>query len=128
MFGGRGEYKIARGLTAKVRADLDRFAPELVHVSAPEILGHRAVSWARARGLPVVASLHTRFETYMRYYGIGFVEPLLIRLLTPLLQPRGPRARAEPEHGDVVAGVGRDDADQHLVARHRPRSLQPGPP
>ena len=82
MIGGRGEYKIARGLPAAVRGDLDRFAPGLVHVSAPDILGHRAVSWARARGLPVVASLHTRFETYPRYYGLGLVEPLLIRLLT----------------------------------------------
>jgi phosphatidylinositol alpha 1,6-mannosyltransferase len=82
MIGGRGEYKIARGLPAQVRADLDRFAPQLVHVSAPEILGHRAISWAKARGLPVVASLHTRFETYPRYYHLGFVEPLLIRLLT----------------------------------------------
>jgi phosphatidylinositol alpha 1,6-mannosyltransferase len=82
MVGGRGEYKIARGVPAKVRADLERFAPQLVHVSAPEILGHRAISWARSKRLPVVASFHTRFETYVRYYGIGFVEPLLIRLLT----------------------------------------------
>jgi phosphatidylinositol alpha 1,6-mannosyltransferase len=82
MIGGRGEYKIARGLPAAVRADLDRFAPQLVHVSAPEILGHRAVSWARSKRLPVVASFHTRFETYPRYYGLGLVEPLLIRILT----------------------------------------------
>mgnify|MGYP002525161739 CR=1 FL=1 len=29
-----------------------------------------------------VASLHTRFETYPRYYGLGFIEPWLIRRLT----------------------------------------------
>jgi phosphatidylinositol alpha 1,6-mannosyltransferase len=82
MPGGRGEYRLARGLPAKVRADLEAFAPNLVHVSAPEILGHRAVSWARWGGIPVVASLHTRFETYPRYYGLGFAEPLIERLLT----------------------------------------------
>jgi glycosyltransferase involved in cell wall biosynthesis len=80
--GGRGEYRIAKGLPAAVRADLDAFAPNLVHVSAPETLGHRAVSWARERRLPVVASLHTRFETYPRYYHLSAVEPLLVRLLT----------------------------------------------
>ena len=80
--GGRGEYKIARGLPASVRADLEAFAPNRVHVSAPDILGHRAVTWARARGIPVVASLHTRFETYPRYYGFAFAEPLVVRLLT----------------------------------------------
>ena len=80
--GGRGEYKIARGLPAAVRADLEAFAPNRVHVSAPDILGHRAVTWARRQHIPVVASLHTRFETYPRYYGLAFAEPLIIRLLT----------------------------------------------
>ncbi len=79
---GRGEYKLGRGLTAGVRADLEKFAPNLVHVSAPEILGHRAVTWARRNGIASVASLHTRFETYPRYYYIGFLEPILIRMLT----------------------------------------------
>lgn len=80
--GGRGEYKLGRGLPAEPRRDLKAFAPNLVHVSAPEFLGHAAVTWARRRGIPVVASLHTRFETYFRYYGIGFVEPLVERILT----------------------------------------------
>ena len=29
--------------------------------------------------MPVVASLHTRFETYFRYYGAGIIEPTLIK-------------------------------------------------
>ncbi len=80
--GGRGEYKIALGLPRAPREDLEAFAPNLVHVSAPEFLGHAAVAWARKRGIPTVASLHTRFETYPRYYGLKFVEPWLIRRLT----------------------------------------------
>ncbi|UVO49272.1 glycosyltransferase family 1 protein [Sphingomonas sp. SUN019] len=82
MPGGRGEYRVARGLTAKVRRDLAAFAPNLVHVSAPDILGHRALSWARARGTPALASLHTRFEMYLRYYHLGFLEPLIERAMT----------------------------------------------
>ena len=80
--GGRGEYRLARGLPRRVRRDLAEFAPNLVHVAAPEILGHRAVSWARTRGTPVVASLHTRFEAYPSYYRMGFLAPLMIVLLT----------------------------------------------
>jgi glycosyltransferase involved in cell wall biosynthesis len=80
--GGRGEYKFALGLPTAPRADLEAFKPNLVHVSAPEFLGHAAVAWARERGIPVIASLHTRFETYPRYYRIGFIEPWLIRRLT----------------------------------------------
>lgn len=79
---GRDEYKMARGLPSSIRRDLAAFAPNIVHVSAPEILGHRAVSYARKRGICTVASLHTRFETYPQYYGIGFLAPLMIYLLT----------------------------------------------
>ncbi len=80
MPGGRGEYKLARGLTAKTRADLEAFRPNIVHVSAPDILGHRALSWGRKRGIATLASLHTRFETYPQYYGIGFLGPLALAL------------------------------------------------
>jgi glycosyltransferase involved in cell wall biosynthesis len=79
--GGRGEYRLARGLPARVRADLAAFAPNLIHVAAPDILGHRAISYAHRNGIARVASLHTRFETYPRYYGLGFIEPLAERLL-----------------------------------------------
>lgn len=74
---GRGEYRVAVGLPREQRRDLTAFAPDIVHVAAPDILGHRAVSWARRHHLPVVASVHTRFETYPRYYGLGFLEPLV---------------------------------------------------
>src|SRR3546814_10052932 len=33
------------------------------------------------RGLPAVASVHTRFETYPRYYGFAFLEPVIEALL-----------------------------------------------
>lgn len=78
--GERGEYRIARGLPAQTRADLEVFAPNIVHLSAPDWLGHRAVSWASRQGIPRVASLHTRFETYLQYYRAGFLEPALIGL------------------------------------------------
>jgi len=78
----RADYKLARGLPAKVRADLEAFAPNIVHVSAPEFLGHSAVRWARENGVASLASVHTRFETYPAYYGLGFLEPAIIRLLT----------------------------------------------
>ncbi|MDP1026519.1 glycosyltransferase family 1 protein [Sphingomonas sp. KR1UV-12] len=79
--GGRSEYRLARGLPASVRRDLEAFAPNIVHVSAPELLGHAAVRWAEKNRVTCVASFHTRFETYASYYGAGFVEPLLIALM-----------------------------------------------
>jgi glycosyltransferase involved in cell wall biosynthesis len=72
---GRSEYRLATGLPARIRADLEAFAPTHVHLSCPDILGGRAQAWAKARGIPAVASLHTRFETYPAYYGLHFLVP-----------------------------------------------------
>ena len=82
LAGGRGEYRVALGITPRVRRDIDAFAPNIVHVSAPEFLGHAAVAYARKRGIPTVGSFHTRFETYFRYYKLGFLEPLAKKRLT----------------------------------------------
>ena len=72
---GRGEYRFALSLSPRVRRDLANFAPNILHVATPDIVGHRAVSWARNRKLPVLASVHTRFETYFRYYNMAWLEP-----------------------------------------------------
>ena len=78
--GGRGEYRLARGLPSTVRQDLMRFNANCFHVSAPDILGHRAVTLARSQNIPVVASVHTLFETYPAYYGLGFLEGPLVAM------------------------------------------------
>ena len=78
---GRREYQVPYRMSGAVRRDLRAFRPNLVHVSSPDPLGHRAVAWARRHGLPAVASVHTRFETYPRYYGLAFLEPVIESLL-----------------------------------------------
>lgn len=80
-FPGRGEYRVALGLPAAQRRDLRAFAPDVVHLSAPDLLGHAAKKWAIKHDVPVVASVHTRFETYFDYYGIGFIRRRVERML-----------------------------------------------
>ncbi|RDE06058.1 glycosyltransferase family 4 protein [Sphingomonas aracearum] len=106
MPGGRGEYKLGRGLPARPRADLEAFRPNLVHVSAPEFLGHAAVTWARRHGVRSVASVHTRFETYFRYYGIGFVEPLIQKIQTRLYNRVDRVLVPSPSMAELIAGWG----------------------
>jgi phosphatidylinositol alpha 1,6-mannosyltransferase len=72
---GRPEYRFAFRLPGKVRRDLEAFNPNVVHVAAPDFVAHRAVTWARKRGVPVVSSVHTRFDTYLQYYGLKYLEP-----------------------------------------------------
>ncbi|WP_420144551.1 glycosyltransferase family 4 protein [Sphingobium sp.] len=78
---GRPEYRLAIGLTRGVKRDLAAFAPDIVHLSAPDILGRQAQTFARTHGIPVVASLHTRFETYLDYYRLGFLRGVMERYL-----------------------------------------------
>jgi glycosyltransferase involved in cell wall biosynthesis len=78
---GRAEYRIPMLLGRKARADLKAFEPNVVHVSSPDFAAHRAVTWARARKLPVLGSVHTRFDTYPRYYNMAWIEPVLTALL-----------------------------------------------
>ncbi len=72
---GRGEYRLPLGFNKTVKRDLAAFKPNVMHVSSPDFTGHAAVRWGRKRGLPILASVHTRFETYPRYYGFAFAEP-----------------------------------------------------
>jgi glycosyltransferase involved in cell wall biosynthesis len=78
---GRSEYRIPFALGRRARRDLAAFAPNIVHVSSPDVAGHRAVSWARRRHLSVLASVHTRFDTYPRYYNLAWIEPILTAIL-----------------------------------------------
>ncbi|MXO64188.1 glycosyltransferase [Altererythrobacter endophyticus] len=73
----RGEFQLALGLPRSARRDLAHFDPQIVHVSTPDILGTRAQSWAISRGIPQVASMHTLFETYLGYYGLDWLRPLV---------------------------------------------------
>jgi glycosyltransferase involved in cell wall biosynthesis len=72
----RSEFRLALGLPRAIRDDLRKFAPDLVHVSTPDILGTRAQTWAKRMNVPIVASMHTRFESYLDYYGLGWLRPL----------------------------------------------------
>ena len=78
---GRPEYRLPLRIPMKVRRDMEAFAPNVVHVASPDIVAHRAISWARGRRIPVVASVHTRFETYLGYYHLQWLEPTVRAIL-----------------------------------------------
>lgn len=78
---GRSEFRLALGLPCAARRDIRDFSPDIVHVATPDILCMRAQTFARTLGIPVVASVHTLFETYAEYYGLGRLRPLLERHL-----------------------------------------------
>lgn len=71
---GRGDYRFAYALDAATRRDIMAFAPNLIHLSVPDRLAFRMKRFGKAHGIPVVASVHTRFDTYLGYYGMTWVN------------------------------------------------------
>ncbi|CAN5202888.1 N/A [soil metagenome] len=70
----RSEYRIALGLPRHARARLEQFRPTLFHIAVPDILGYRALKLAQEWNVPVVSSYHTRYDTYLKYYGLSVLE------------------------------------------------------
>ena len=77
----RPEYRVALGLPRLARREMERFRPHLVHIAVPDLLGRSALHAARTMRVPVVASYHTRYETYLKHYGLELARPFLERYL-----------------------------------------------
>jgi phosphatidylinositol alpha 1,6-mannosyltransferase len=73
----RSEYRMPLSLSRSVRRDLEAFNPNIVHIASPDRVSRKAVKWAQKQNLPVLCSVHTRFETYFRYYNMSFIEPIV---------------------------------------------------
>lgn len=74
---GRPEYRFPYAIPASIKRDVLKFAPNVVQISSPDFLAQKAVALARKQKIATLASIHTRFETYLRYYNLGALEPLL---------------------------------------------------
>ena len=82
----RSEYRLPLKLSPDNIADLEAFDPHVLHISSPDFAARAAVKWAKERDLPVLGSVHTRFDTYPRYYRLGFLEPPLKAFIRNLYQ------------------------------------------
>ena len=55
-----------------IRADLARFAPDLVHLVTEFAMGNAGLQAARTLGVPMIASAHTDYERYAARYGVAW--------------------------------------------------------
>lgn len=60
---------------------VDKFAPDLVHVVNPAILGLSGIFYSKSRNIPLLASYHTHLPQYLQHYGLGMLEGFLWELL-----------------------------------------------
>ena len=55
--------------------------PDAIYVATEGPLGWSALNAARKLGIPVATGFHTRFDTYARDYGFGFLSPWVFNWL-----------------------------------------------
>lgn len=74
---GYANVRLAAGTVARVRRILADFAPDVVHVASPFVLGWRAVQAAAQLGLPTVSVYQTEIPAYAARYGVPWLENML---------------------------------------------------
>ena len=113
---GRAEYRLPIALPGSVKRDLAEFDPNIVHVASPDIVAHRAVSWARRHQVAAVASVHTRFETYLSYYHMQWIEPE-VRAILRRFYHRCEIVLAPAESTAAILRAQRMNRDIHIWSR-----------
>jgi phosphatidylinositol alpha 1,6-mannosyltransferase len=55
---------------------LNDFNPDIIHINSPCPLGSAAVKYGKINDIPVVATYHTHFPSYAKYYNVKALELL----------------------------------------------------
>lgn len=76
-FPGRGEYRLSISFPDDAQKKLEEFKPTIVDIITPDLLGYRALRYAQYHDIQAVASYHTHFTSYLKYYNLDLIEPMI---------------------------------------------------
>jgi len=65
------DYRIALPILRTLR-QLENFRPDVIHVTVPDFAGLAISQFAVKRRIPAIASFHTDFASYFKYYHLSF--------------------------------------------------------
>lgn len=71
------ECRLALPNMLQVKAELQRFKPDLIHVATPFNIGLCGLHYAKKLNIPIVGSYHTDFDQYLKYYDLQFFSKFL---------------------------------------------------
>ena len=71
---GYANVRVAMGGVYRVKRILADYAPDVVHLASPFVLGWRAAQAAHQLGIPTVAIYQTEVPSYAARYGVPFLE------------------------------------------------------
>ena len=65
---------------------LEDFAPDVIHVAAPFLLGAQAIGWGQRNYVPTVAVYQTDVAGYLERYNLAFAKPAMEKVLYSIHQ------------------------------------------
>ncbi|MGE5354323.1 MAG: glycosyltransferase family 4 protein [Acidobacteriota bacterium] len=68
------EYKISLPPFSSLREELQKFNPDIIHFNSPCPLGYAAARAGAKLKVPTVATYHTHFASYAKYYRVQALE------------------------------------------------------
>ncbi len=68
------DYKLPLPFQSHIEKSLNLFKPDIIHINSPCPLGYAGVKYGQKHNIPVVATYHTHFASYAKYYNIKALE------------------------------------------------------
>ncbi len=91
--------------------------PDAIYVATEGPLGWSAMKVAAELGIPSSSGFHTRFDEYMRDYGVGFLQPLAVRWMRRFHNTSAATIVPTCELMEFLQGIGFDQVT------HMPRAV-----
>lgn len=92
-----------------LQSTLEGFAPDVVHVAAPFLLGGKAIAVCARAGIPSVAIYQTDVAGYLQRYGVGFARPVLDRFVASVHAPASRTLAPTPAAAEQLRRLGLDE-------------------
>ena len=103
------------GRLLKKRWTMDR--PDAIYIATEGPLGWSAMRAAAMLGIPAASGFHTRFDEYMRDYGVGFLQPMALRWMRRFHNTSAATIVPTCELMEFLVGIGFDRVT------HMPRAV-----
>jgi glycosyltransferase involved in cell wall biosynthesis len=81
------ECRLAFPNLSRIKSELEKFSPDIIHVATPFNMGLCGVYLAKKLTIPLVGSYHTDFDHYLKFYDLRFFSKILWKYMNWFHKP-----------------------------------------
>jgi phosphatidylinositol alpha 1,6-mannosyltransferase len=73
-FADAGEgYAFGEGLDANTVASIERFSPNIVHFTVPDLVSLDGIKWCQKNNIAYIGTWHSNYVDYLKYYNLQYL-------------------------------------------------------